>query len=71
MKGKISVRWMVTFWHSEGNWRDEPDFPQISFWHPSKYASRSEAARVLIELREERGDERDWIAAGYPRPLSD
>ena len=68
MKGKTSVRWMVTFWHSEGNWRDEPDFPQISFWHPSKYASRTEAARVLIELREERGDERDWIAAGYPDP---
>lgn len=68
MNGSKSVRWMVTFWHRDGDWRDESDFPEISFWHPSKYASRTEAARVLIELREERGDERDWTAAGYPDP---
>ena len=66
---KKSVRWMVTFWHRDGGWRDEPDFPQISFWHPNKLESREEAARVLIELREERGDERDWIAAGHPDPF--
>ena len=53
------VRWMVSFWHADGGWRNEPDFPQVDFWYP---------ARVLIELREEREDERDWVAAGHPDP---
>ena len=28
----------------------------------------AEAARVLIELREVREDQRDWVAAGHPDP---
>ena len=25
------VRWMVSFWHSEGGNRDEPDFPKLDY----------------------------------------
>jgi hypothetical protein len=60
---------MVTFWHSNGSFRDEADFPQVAFWHPDRNTAREEATRVLIELREERGDERDWTAAGHPDPF--
>ncbi len=63
------VRWMVSFWHSDGDQKYEPDFPKVKFWHPDKQSARVEAARVLIELREERGDERDWVAAGHPDPF--
>ena len=62
------VRWMVTFWHAEGGIRDEPDFPLVEFWYPDRETSMVEAARVLIELREVREDERDWVAAGHPDP---
>ena len=62
------VRWMVSFWHADGSWKNEPDFPQVDFWHPDRETSRAEAARVLIELREKREDERDWVAAGHPDP---
>ena len=63
------VRWMVSFWHPEGGNKEEPDFPRVEFWHPDKQSARVEAARVLIELREERGDERGWVAAGHPDPF--
>ena len=63
------IRWMVNFWHSDGDRTTEPDFPEVSFWHPNKRTARMEAARVLAELRE-RGDARDWVAAGYPDPLA-
>ena len=63
------VRWMVVFYYPDGNWRDEPDFPQVDFWHPNRAAAREEAARVLFELREEREDHREWVAAGHPDPL--
>lgn len=65
-----NVRWMIAFWHSGGGWRDEPDFPDVEFWQPNKFTSRQEAARVLAELREARGDERDWVAAGHPDPFA-
>lgn len=65
---KEKVRWMISFYHSEGGWRDAPNFPRAEFWQPNKITSLHEAARVLAELREERGDERDWIAAGHPDP---
>ena len=67
---KESVRWMITFHHSGGSWRDEPDFPNVKSWHPNKYIARQEAARALAELREARGDERDWIAIGFTDPLA-
>ncbi len=63
------VRWMVNFWHSDGSYRDELDFPRVAFWHHNRKIAREEAARVLIELREERGDERDWVASGCPDPF--
>ena len=63
------IRWMVNFWHADGDRTTETDFPEIAFWHPSKWASQVEAARVLWELRE-RGDERDWIASGHPDPVA-
>jgi hypothetical protein len=63
-----TVRWMVVFFHSKGRARDETDFPKVDFWHPSKGASMAEGARVLRELKE-RGDKRDWIAAGHPDPF--
>ena len=62
------VRWMVSFWHPDGGSRDETDFPQVDFWHPDRARAREEAARVLIELREQRNDTRDWVAAGHPDP---
>ena len=68
MNGAKSVRWMVSFWHPNGSWETETDFPMVSFWHPDKWTSRMEAARVLWELRE-RGDTRDWVAAGHPDPF--
>ena len=63
------ARWMLTFWHSGGSYKDELDFPQVAFWHPDRQTARQEAARVLVELKEERGDEREWIAAGHPDPF--
>ena len=63
-----SVRWMLTFYHSQGSWKEEADFPQVDFWHPDEKTSQKEAARVLRELKE-RGDTRDWRAAGHPDPF--
>ena len=63
------VRWMVSFWHPDGGPRDESDFPRVELWHADRTHAREEAARVLIELREERNDTRDWVAAGHPDPL--
>ena len=63
-----SVRWMLTFYHSEGSWKEAPDFPDVAFWHPSEKASMEAGARVLRELKE-RGDTRDWKAVGHPDPL--
>ena len=60
---------MVSFWHPDGSNRDESGFPSVEFWHPDRKSARKEAARVLIVLREERGDERDWVAAGHPDPF--
>lgn len=65
-----SVRWMISFWHSAGGSKDDPDFPRVDFWHPDRESARAAAARVLIELREDREDERDWVAAGHPDPLA-
>ena len=62
------IRWMVNFWHSDGDRTTEPDFPEAPFWHPNKRTARTAAARVLWELKE-RGDERDWIASGHPDPV--
>ncbi len=59
---------MVSFWHPDGGIRNEPDFPAVEFWHPDRQTARAEAARVLVELRDERRDERDWVAAGHPDP---
>ena len=64
-----SVRWMVSFWHPDGGSKTEPNFPQVDFWHADRETSMAEAARVLIELREEREDERDWVASGHPDPF--
>ena len=64
-----SVRWMLTFYHSKGGFRDEPDFPPVEFWHPNKQASMDAGARVLRELKE-RGDVRDWKAVGHPDPFA-
>lgn len=64
-----SVRWMVSFWHSSGGSKDDPDFPKVDFWYPDRESARAAAAGVLIELREEREDERDWVAAGHPDPF--
>ena len=69
MKELDSVRWMVTFYHSEGGSRDEPDFPNVEFWHPNKKASMEAGARVLQELKN-RGDNRDWKVAGHPDPFA-
>ena len=63
------IRWMVVFWHPDGDRTTEPDFPEASFWYPNKLSARRAAARVLAELRE-RGDTRDWVAVGYPDPLA-
>ena len=63
------VRWMLSFQHPDGHSIAELDFPRVEFWHPDEQTSRAEASRVLIELREERGDERDWVATGHPDPL--
>ena len=60
---------MVSFWHPDGSKRDEVGFPSVKFWHPDRESAREEAARVLMVLREERGDDRDWVAAGHPDPF--
>ena len=60
---------MVSFWHSAGGSQSDPDFPKVNLWHPDRQSARAEAARVLVELREERSDERDWVAAGHPDPF--
>ena len=65
----VSARWMVSFWHPEGRARDEVDFPKIALWHSDEKTAKAEAVRVLVELVEERGDNRDWVAAGHPDPL--
>lgn len=61
------VRWMLSFWHSKGDWRGEVDFPDVEFWQPDRKTARAEAARALTELRD-RGDMRDWVGAGHPDP---
>ena len=66
MKPK-KARWMLSFWHSEGDWRGEAGFPDVEFWHPDSKTARAAAARVLAELRDS-GDMRDWVAAGHPDP---
>ena len=60
---------MLSFWHPNGGRKDESDFPEVEFWHPDRASAREEATRVLTELREERRDVRDWVAAGHPDPL--
>ena len=50
MSDSDSVRWMVTFFHSEGRRQDERDFPKVDFWYPTKKASMEAGARVLQEL---------------------
>ncbi len=65
-----AVRWMLQFWHSEGTDRDESSFPEVSFWQPDEETARKEAARVLIELAEKHGDNRDWAAVGHPDPFA-
>ena len=69
MSDSDSIRWMVTFFHSEGRRQDEPDFPKVDFWYPTKKASMEAGARVLQELKD-RGDNRDWKAAGHPDPFA-
>ena len=69
MKDKQNVRWMISFWHPSGSRSDESDFPKVDFWHPDRESSRAAAASVLVELREKRGDQREWVAAGHPGPL--
>ena len=63
------VRWMVSFWHPEGGSKEEPDFPRVEFGIPISRVPGSRPRGVLIELREERGDERGWVAAGHPDPF--
>ena len=70
MAEKKAVQWFLSFWHSDGTARYEADFPAVEFWHRDRETARKEAARVLIELREERGDTRDWTAAGHPDPYA-
>ena len=60
---------MLSFWHPNGEWKDESDFPKVEFWHPDRASAREEATRVLTELREERRDVREWVAAGHPDPF--
>ena len=62
------VRWMVNFWHPDGDRTTEPDFPKVDFWHPTKRTAQTAAARVLLDLKA-RGDTREWVAAGYPDPF--
>ncbi len=69
MSDNLNVRWMLSFWHPDGDSRNEPDFPKVEFWHSDKESCYAAAARVLIELREERADQRQWMAAGRPEPL--
>ncbi len=69
MNNAKPVRWMLSFWHPNGGWKDESDFPKVEFWHPDRRSARQEAARVLTELWEERGDRREWVAAGHPDPF--
>ena len=63
------VRWMVSFQHPDGDSAEELEFPNVEPWYLDEQTSRAEASRVLIGLREERGDERDWVATGHPVPL--
>ena len=69
MKDVDPVRWMLTFYHSGGSFRDERDFPKVNFWHPNRGALVEVGARVLQELKD-RGDTRDWRAVGHPAPFA-
>lgn len=68
MNTRAETRWMVCFWHSNGDIRSERSFPKFEFWHPNEEASQAEGRRVLNELRTG-GDKRDWKAAGVPDPF--
>ena len=64
-----AVRWICVFLHSgSGNPHTEEDFPKFDFWCPDRDSSKAQGERVLRELRE-RGDGRDWMAAGFPDPF--
>ena len=63
-----AVRWISVFLHSGGNPQTEADFPKFDFWCPDRDSSKAQGERGLRELRE-RGDGRDWMAAGFPDPF--
>ena len=60
---------MVVFWHPDGPARDEAHFPGRVLLAYRQKERQGRSARVLIELREERGDKREWTAAGFPDPM--
>ena len=63
-----AVRWISVFLHSGGSPHTEADFPKFDFGCPDRDSSKAQGERVLRELRE-RGDGRDWMAAGFPDPF--
>ena len=63
-----TVSWISVFLHSEGDPRDEPDFPKFKFWCPDRETFKAQVERVLSELSD-RGDIRDWKPAGFPDPF--
>lgn len=65
-----SVKWILVFFHQgEEEEGERDDFPKVEFWQPDKETAKAEARRVLRELRE-RGDCRNWKAAGHPDPFA-
>ena len=65
-----SIRWILVFYHSgDEQESDRDDFPKVEFWQPDEETAKAEAKRVLQELRD-RGDHRDWKAAGHPDPYA-
>ena len=64
MSDSDSVRWMVTFFHSEGKRQDERDFPKVDFWYPTKKASM-EAGRASPP-----GIEGSWRHSRLEGPLA-
>ena len=69
MTGDRAVGWTLSFRHPNGDSNGEANFPSVELRYADEQTSKVEASRVLIELREQRGDERDWVATGHPDPM--
>ena len=71
MSNDANVKWFVIFMNEdadESEYGEADVFPSTEFWQPDRETAKTEAKRVLLELRKG-GDTRSWKAVGHPDPF--